>query len=140
VQDPIGECVGFRVAAAHRRLDRLFNRLYEPIGLSHAHGQILICLFERGPSRMTEIAAATGLSQSTVSRLTKELSRQRFLRRQQDPNDGRAQLLSPGNRANTLKSELYRIQQLINARVRRDIADADMAHLFEILGLLEPYE
>ena len=42
MEDPIRECVGFRLAAAHRRLDRLFNRTYERIGLSHAHGQVLI--------------------------------------------------------------------------------------------------
>ena len=44
MQDPIGNCVGFRLAAAHRRLDRLFNKMYEPIGLAHAHAQILISL------------------------------------------------------------------------------------------------
>ena len=139
MQNPIDDCVGFRLAAAHRRLDRLFNRKYESIGLSHTHGQILICLFERGPSRMTDIAALTGLSHSTVSRLTKEMSRHRYLRRAKDPTDGRAQLLSPASRAEALREELYRIQELINARARREIAEADMAHLFEILSLIEPY-
>lgn len=139
MQDPIGNCVGFRLAAAHRRLDRLFNKMYEPIGLSHAHAQILISLFERGPARMTDIAADTGLSHSTVSRLTKELSRHRYLRREKDPTDGRAQLLSPGKRAASLKSELYRIQESTNAHVRREIADADIAHLLEILSLIEPH-
>jgi len=139
VQNPIDDCVGFRVAAAHRRLDRVFNREYEGIGLSHTHAQILVCLFERGPSRMTDIAALTGLSHSTVSRLTKELSRHRYLRRKPDPTDGRAQLLSAGNRAVGLKDELYRIHALVNARVRREIADADIAHLFEILSLIEPH-
>jgi DNA-binding MarR family transcriptional regulator len=73
-----------------------------------------------------------------VSRLTKELSRHRYLRRKPDPTDGRAQLLSPGNRADALRGELYRIQELVNARVRLEIPDADIAHLFEVLSLIEP--
>ena len=133
MEDPIRECVGFRLAAAHRRLDRHFTRMYSRIGLSHSQGQILICLFERGSARMTEIAADTGLSQSTVSRLTKELSRHRFLRREKDPDDARAQLLSPGNRAKTLRGELYRLQALINSRVRGDLGADNLGQLLETL-------
>ena len=139
MQDPIGECVGFRLAAAHRRLDRLFNRTYQAIGLGHAHAQILICIFEHGEARLTRIAADTGLSPSTVSRLTKELARHRYLRRKPDPTDGRAQLVSAGKRAITLKSELYRLQAAVNARLRHEIADADIARLLEVLGLLAPH-
>ena len=139
MEDPIRECVGFRLAAAHRRLDRLFNRTYESIGLSHAYGQILLCVFERGSARMTEISADTGLSQSTVSRLAKELSRHRYLRRAPDPHDARAQLLSPSKRALTLKTELYRLQARINSRVRGDLTEADFGRLLESLERIVPH-
>jgi len=139
VKDPIGECVGFRLAATHRRLDRLFNRTYDAIGLGHAHAQILISLLERGSARMTEIAADTGLSQSTVSRLSKELSRHRWVCRKSDPTDGRAQILSPAKRAMGVKPELYRLQRQLNARLRHEIPDADIARLFEVLKLIAPH-
>ena len=138
MQDPIRECVGFRLAAAHRRLDRLFNRTYAALGLSHAHGQILLCVFERGEARMSEIAAATGLAQSTVSRLTKELCRHRYLRREKDPNDARAQLLSPAKRALALKNELYSLQRRVNARMRHDLAGADVDGLLDELDRIAP--
>ncbi|MHC4953792.1 MAG: MarR family winged helix-turn-helix transcriptional regulator [Planctomycetota bacterium] len=138
MKDPIRDCVGFRLAAAHRRLDRLFNRTYASLGLSHAHGQILLCIFERGEARMSEIVASTGLAQSTVSRLTKELSRQRYLRREKDPADARAQLLSPGKRAISLKDELYSLQDRINTRIRHELAGADVERLFDELDRIAP--
>jgi NAD(P)-dependent dehydrogenase (short-subunit alcohol dehydrogenase family) len=80
-------------------------------------------------------AGLHGLSKT----LAKELSKHRYLRRQRDPNDGRAQLLSPAKRALDLREDLFRLQRLVNSRVRRDIADADIDRLIETLALLAPY-
>ena len=53
--DLIRDCLGFRVSAAQRRVDRLFSRAFRPLGISFAHGQILMTLVEavkRGPLSM----------------------------------------------------------------------------------------
>jgi len=128
--------MGFRLGAAWRRLDRLFTKTYKPLELSHAHAQILLCVLERGEIRMVEIAEITGLSQPTVSLLAAELSKRRYLRRQKDPSDGRAQLLSPSKRAERIGEEVRRRQDEADRILRREFADEDFAELRRMLDLI----
>ena len=136
VEDRLRDCMGFRLGAAWRRLDRLFNRTYQPLGLSHAHAQVLLCVLERGETRMADIVPATGLTQSTVSRLTADLARHRYLRRTKDEHDGRAQVLAPSKRAKTIASELRRLQALVDARIRREFSTEDFVSLQQMLDLI----
>ena len=106
MENPLRDCLGFRMGSAYRRIDRVFNRGFAGIGLSHGHGYILSCLLVAGEQRVTEVAARTGFEQSTVSRLVKELARRKLVRRRRDPADGRAVLLRPASRAEKLRAEI----------------------------------
>ena len=128
--------MGFRLGAAWRRLDRLFNRTYAPLGLSHAHAQVLLCVLERGETRMADIVPLTGLTQSTVSRLTADLARHRYLRRTEDPDDARVQRLRPSTRAERIAPELRRLQQSVDARIERELAGPDAQTLRGMLDLI----
>lgn len=122
----IRNCLGFRVSAAYRRVDRLFNRAFKRLDLAHAHAQILICLLSEGELRITAVARRTGFEQSTVSRLVKALVQRRLVRRRRDPSDSRALLLRPAARGEALREEIDLIQRRLNARLRSELTEADL--------------
>ena len=131
--------MGFRLGAAWRRLDRLFNRMYQPLGISHAHAQVLLCVLEREEIRMADIVPLTGLTQPTISRLAAYLSKHRYIRRQKDPNDARSTLLSPAKRAKSLRSELERLQVVVDQLVHKKLAEPDAEELRLMLDLIAPH-
>ena len=47
--------------------------------------------------------------------------------------------MSPAKRSATLRKELYRLQALINSRVRGDLTEVDLKHLLETLDLVIPH-
>ncbi len=126
-----------RLGSAFRRVDRLFNRAYAHLGISHAHVQLIQCLLLEGEMRVVDLADRTGLDASTVSRLAKELSRRRLIRKRPDPKDGRSRLLSAAARARALKTELNLLQNRINEKLRRSLPPADLEGLLRATGSLD---
>ncbi len=125
MEDLVRHCLGFRVGAAFRSLDRYFTRLYLPLGLSHAHGQVLACVMLEKETRIGAIADRTGLEPSTVSRLVKELSRRRLVRRRSDPEDARAHILALAKRGEAMRDAVAAVIAKANARIRRDMPEED---------------
>ncbi|MEE8104930.1 MAG: helix-turn-helix domain-containing protein [Planctomycetota bacterium] len=128
--DPSGDSsrdpdIGLRLAAAHRRADRLFNQAYRHLDISNAHAQILHTVLDFGEMRIVDIARRTGLEASTVGRLAKELGRRRLLKRRADPRDARARMLSAGSRAHDLRTELDLLREGVNRRLRALVAGPD---------------
>ena len=89
--------------------------------------------------RAADVADRTGFDRSTVSRLVKELSRRKLVRRLPHPADGRARLLEPAKRGEALRDELGDLHRRINADLRRDLTQADLdgfRHATEIMDRL----
>jgi len=63
-------------------------------GLSLTAAGTLIRLQREGPKRLTELAAAEGVTQPSMTSLVARLSAQGLVRRDDDPSDGRAVVLS----------------------------------------------
>ena len=135
--DLIRDCLGFRIGSVYRRVDRLFNRAFSPLGLTNAHAQILLCLLQDGEMRPVDVAARTGFDPSTVSRLSRELMRRKLVRRRKDPDDGRAMLLRPAARAETMREQLARTQERINGRLRRELARADLEAFERVTAVMD---
>ena len=125
------------MGSAYRRVDRLFNRAFAKVGLSHAHGYLLTCLLRAGELRVADLARQTGFEKSTVSRLVKELARRKLVRRRKDPDDGRAHILSPGARGKALGADIDRLLQLANERLVREMPDADLQGLLRATELMD---
>jgi DNA-binding MarR family transcriptional regulator len=66
-----------------------------PYGLDPAAAQLLSWLVRRGPSRQNELAEASFLDPSTVSRRISQLVALHLVERRSDPMDGRASQLAP---------------------------------------------
>jgi DNA-binding MarR family transcriptional regulator len=131
------DCPAFRLSAAFRRVDRHFNRALAGTGLTNAHAQILICLLAEGELRVADIAHLTGFDHSTVSRLVKELTRRKLVRRRAHPDDARARLLRPAARAEAWRAELARAQRRFLEMLRRSATETDLGGFRHVTEALE---
>ncbi|MHC4225426.1 MAG: MarR family winged helix-turn-helix transcriptional regulator [Planctomycetota bacterium] len=135
--EPLGDCLGFRLSSAYRRMDRLVNRAFSRLDLTSAHGHVLICVLEEGELRIADISARTGFDPSTVSRLVKELCRRRLIKRRKHPDDGRASLLLPASRGEALREPLGAILRRLNAQLRRDLTSADQEGFLHTMAVMD---
>ena len=131
------DCLGFRLSAAFRRVDRHFNRAFRETGLTNAHAQVLICLLAEGELRVADVAHLTGFDHSTVSRLVQELRRRKLVRRRPHPDDARAQLLAPASRAEAWRAEFARVQRRFLEMLRRSATEADLEGFRHVTEALE---
>ncbi len=137
VEPPLSGCIGFRLGATHRRVDRLFNRAYKPLGLDYPHAQILLCLLEDSPLHAHDVAGRTGYDPSTVSRLTHELVRRKLVSSKPDPDDGRKRLLAPAKRSRALQPRMSQVQKRVNDRLLRTLVRQDVDGFLNLSEVLE---
>lgn len=84
--------LGVDVVVASARLTRMASR--EVNALPHAAMRLLGRLDELGPTRISELAKADRCSQPTMSNLVQRQEDQGWVRREADPADSRASLIS----------------------------------------------
>jgi DNA-binding MarR family transcriptional regulator len=97
---------------------------------------LLALLRDAGPLRASDLVPRLGLDKSTVSRQVAHLVDLGLVDRAADPEDGRAQVLTPSAEG---AARLERIRGVRRARWESDLADwpaADVARLGELLGRL----
>jgi DNA-binding MarR family transcriptional regulator len=97
---------------------------------------LLALLQDAGPLRASDLVVRLGLDKSTVSRQVAHLVALGLVDRAADPEDGRAQVLSPSAEG---AARLARIREARRARWESDLADwpaSDVAALGELLGRL----
>ena len=135
--DRLASSLAFRLGAAYRRVDRLLNRAFAPVGLTSAHGQVLAHLLFGEARRVTDLARLTGFEPSTVSRLVKELARRRLVRRKKHPEDARALLLTPGARAEDLRGAVERLLRRTDERLAQSLSPADLEGFFNTAGIMD---
>jgi DNA-binding MarR family transcriptional regulator len=77
-----------RLTAVFRLLLRRSNRTLSRTAIS-----VLALLRDRGPQRVTTLAAAEAIAQPTMTTLVARLEREGYVTRHADPDDGRAALI-----------------------------------------------
>jgi DNA-binding MarR family transcriptional regulator len=97
---------------------------------------VLALLHDAGPLRASDLVGRLGLDKSTVSRQVSNLVALGFVDRTADPEDGRAQVLTPSSEGAT---RLVRIREARRARWEEDLSDwpaADVSTLADLLDRL----
>ena len=119
--------LGVDVVVASARLTRLASR--DVSALPHAAMRLMGRLDELGPTRISELAKADRCSQPTMSNLVQRQEESGWVRREPDPADSRASLISL---TDTGRAELDRARQeagtAIAARLRL-LPSTDLATL-----------
>jgi DNA-binding MarR family transcriptional regulator len=103
----------------------LSRRVAQGRGQSLAARGVLGSLEEAGPTRLTALAAASGVSQPAMTQLVGRLEQQGLVTRLIDPDDGRATLVDLSEAGHAFLAELR--------RVRRD-------RLAQLLDTLSPHD
>lgn len=121
-----------------RRSRALSARLAEQVHpeLDGAAYGLLALLQDAGPLRASDLVARLGLDKSTVSRQVASLVALGLVDRSADPDDGRAQVLTPSAEGAT---RLARIRDARRERWETDLGDwpaEDVATLAELLHRL----
>ena len=119
--------LGVDVVVASARLTRLASR--DVSALPHAAMRLMGRLDELGPTRISELAKADRCSQPTMSNLVQRQEENGWVRREPDPADSRASLISltPAGRAE-LDRARHEAGQAIAIRLRQ-LPPADLETL-----------
>ena len=108
--------LGFLLAKATQRWNELLHARFRAAGWSEvrpSYGSILVPLFEQDGLRMGELARRSRLSKQTMTTMVRLLEREQLVRRERDPDDGRA----------------YRIVLTAKARQFEPVAERTLADL-----------
>ena len=118
------------------RLSRSLRRT-NARGLGHGSVSALATLVSSGPMRLGDLAAREGVAAPTLSRMMASLVDAGYARREPDPADGRASLVTPTEAGERVVSGLRseRLQDL-QERLRR-LSDERREVLFAALPALE---
>ncbi|MCP2164807.1 MarR family winged helix-turn-helix transcriptional regulator [Goodfellowiella coeruleoviolacea] len=118
------------------RLSRLLRRTGSP-GLGPGAVSALATLAQGGPMRLGDLAAKEGVAPPTLSRIVAALVESGFVRREPDPLDGRAWLVSPTEEGERVVSGMRstRVREL-QARLER-LPEEDRLALIAALPALE---
>ena len=102
---PSRDNLGFALAKASQRWNQLLAAGFEEHGFADvrpAYGSVLLPLFEEDGLRMGELGRRARLSKQTMTTLVRRVEAAGLVRREQDPADGRAQLVRLTERAREL--------------------------------------
>ncbi len=126
------------LARIHQCFDRRKAELFaaEGIkGITPAQSMILLLLIQKKvPMTARQIAELSELSDVTVFRFVKALEKSGWIKRQRDPDDGRAWLLEPTRKAHRA---LPRFVRIANITLDRAFAGLSRKKFDELVGALE---
>ena len=125
-----------RLYLAIGRLSRLLRRTGSP-GLGPGAVSALATLARCGPMRLGDLAAKEGVAPPTLSRIVAALVEARYVRREPDPQDGRAWLATPTPEGVTMVSGVRsaRVREL-----RRRIEELAPEHRDALVNALPALE
>lgn len=117
--------LGFLLAKATTRWNELLAQGLGERGFGEvrpAYGSVLLPLFEEDGLRMGEIAARSRLSKQTLSSLVRQMERDGLVRREPDPEDGRAFIVTLTARAEELRAASEGLLRDLDARVAEHLS------------------
>jgi DNA-binding MarR family transcriptional regulator len=136
------ENLGFLLAKASQRWNELLAERFAERGYPEvrpAYGSILIPLFEEDGLRMGDLAARARLAKQTMTTMVRLLERDGLVRRERDPDDGRATRVYLTRRSRSFRpvaeDVLAELDRLVDARLGRRRRSTVITTLKEVLEL-----
>ncbi len=113
------EIVG-RLARQHSTAVVLFHHVVaERLGLGPTDHKCLDLLCDRGSMTGSELCAITGLTSGAITGVVARLERAGYLHREQDPNDGRKQILSPARNGTHIRDVINPLREDVAASLKK---------------------
>jgi MarR family transcriptional regulator for hemolysin len=131
---PYGPPIGLQLATTSKLVGRAFNRALGESGGSVPVWLILNSLKGERWRTQQDLARAVGIEGPTLTRHVDALERDGLVTRRRDTGAVRVELTAAGE---ALHAELLRAVIAFNRRLRRGLAEDDVARLRELLARLE---
>ena len=131
------ELITFRVSVLSQLLARVVEgSVSQDLGLSSRQWRLLVILNRLGPSTSGQVASATHLDHSQVSRASYELTEKGFIAMATDSGDRRRQLLSATEAGIALLRQGIVGSMTRQDRLRATLSDADYEAFGRVLTVL----
>jgi DNA-binding MarR family transcriptional regulator len=134
--------LGFLLAKASQRWNELLYERFTAEGFPEirpAYGSILVPLFEEDGLRIGELARRARLAKQTMTTMVRLLERDGLVRREPDPDDGRAFLVRLTPRAHgalpVVEATLRELDDLVRSHLTKSQHAALPAALKEVIAL-----
>jgi DNA-binding MarR family transcriptional regulator len=117
--------LGFLLAKASQRWNELLGQAFKERGhgrVRPAYGSLLLPLWEEDGLRMGELARRARLSKQTMTTMVRLMERDGLVRREPDPDDGRASRVRLTPRAKRLKPVADEVVGALTARVEERLS------------------
>jgi MarR family transcriptional regulator, organic hydroperoxide resistance regulator len=117
--------LGFLLAKASQRWNELLGQAFKERGHGHvrpSYGSLLLPLWEEDGLRMGELARRARLSKQTLTTMVRLMERDGLVRREPDPDDGRASRVWLTPRAQRLKPVADDVVGALTARVQERLS------------------
>ena len=124
--------LGFLLAKASQQWNTLLSEEFRVAGYGDVRpsfGSVLVPLFEEDELRMGELARRAHLSKQTMTTMVRILERERLVRRERDPDDGRAIRIVLTPRARQFEPVAERTLAELGAIARDRIGERRLAAL-----------
>ncbi|MFD9032496.1 MarR family winged helix-turn-helix transcriptional regulator [Streptomyces sp. NPDC059567] len=123
-----------RVARLHRIAA---GRLLKEVGLFPGQEFLMMCLWDCGPVRQSELIKAMGLDPSTVTKMLQRLEQSGHVRRSPDPTDRRAVLVAAADGGGALRSGVADVWTGLEEYTLAGLTPAERADLARLLAKVE---
>lgn len=126
------ENLGYLLAKASQRWNELLYQRFAREGYADvrpSYGSILVPLFEEDGLRMGELAQRARLAKQTMTTMVRLLERDGLVRRERDPDDGRAVRVYLTPRSRSFRPVAERVVAELDGLVRRALSRAEAARL-----------
>ncbi len=98
------------------------------------HGDILYAVFRKRGQKVTEIAAMTHRSKSTVSAMVEKLRDLGYLKKERDKDDPRAQVISPTPKGEAIMPVFFKISERLMHKLSSNLSEDEKITLESLLS------
>lgn len=139
--EPPSTALGGPVSHAVSRVARLHRiaagKLLRGLGLYPGQEFLMMCLWDAGPVRQSELIRAMDLDPSTVTKMLQRLEQSGHVRRSPDPDDRRAVLVEATEQSRALHTAVERAWTDLEDLTLAGLDPAERVELARLLGRVE---
>jgi DNA-binding MarR family transcriptional regulator len=133
MQDKLRTSLGYALVRAFRRVNRETNRALRSHGLSAEQAHVLAVLWLEGPLKVGELQRTLMLSSATLTGAVDRMERAGLVRREPDPDDGRAYRIVPLRADSRRRREVERTLEATEERCFSTLTPTERRQLLALL-------
>lgn len=110
----------FALSVASRGVIAAYRPVLEPLKLTHPQYLVMLALWQHAPLSLKALAERLHMETATLSPMTRRLEALGYLRRDQDPDDGRGLALSLTEQGQALRQQAEQVPVEMMRRLQMD--------------------